>query len=231
MDAEKIVQDLNRRFEAPLPEFHKRRIIFWYDEDREFEDQLDGIQLDNAKLIKATGSNFFEIKKRLAFDDLTSNYLVYCPLTFEKPEDNWLLNIELYSGEPFRADLNSIWMDEMGLPSSQILCKQVKQYHKFFNSKDRRTKIAAMTGNITTTSQLHLGVMAVICGVKELNPNQIIRTVLMNGLDSDNNTIYQSMANFGAQTAFWTLVRQATGFQSSDDCDLNKLARYSNGIE
>ena len=31
MDAEKIIQDLNRRFAAPLPEFYKRRIIFWYD--------------------------------------------------------------------------------------------------------------------------------------------------------------------------------------------------------
>ena len=48
MDAEKIVQDLNWRFATPLPEFHQRRIIFWNDEDREFEDQLDDIQLDNA---------------------------------------------------------------------------------------------------------------------------------------------------------------------------------------
>ena len=38
MDLQKIIQDLNRRFAAPLPEFYQRRIIFWYDEDREFED-------------------------------------------------------------------------------------------------------------------------------------------------------------------------------------------------
>lgn len=37
MDAEKIIQDLNRRFAAPLPKFYKR-VIFWYDEDKEFED-------------------------------------------------------------------------------------------------------------------------------------------------------------------------------------------------
>lgn len=30
MDAEKIIQDLNRRFAAPLTEFYKRRVIFWY---------------------------------------------------------------------------------------------------------------------------------------------------------------------------------------------------------
>lgn len=31
MDTDKIIQDLNRRFAAPLPEFYQRRIIFWYD--------------------------------------------------------------------------------------------------------------------------------------------------------------------------------------------------------
>ncbi len=43
MDSEKIIQDLNRRFAAPLPEFYKRRIVVWYDEDREFEDKPDTI--------------------------------------------------------------------------------------------------------------------------------------------------------------------------------------------
>lgn len=37
MDADKVIQDLNRHFAAPLPEFYKRRIIVWHDEDREFE--------------------------------------------------------------------------------------------------------------------------------------------------------------------------------------------------
>lgn len=39
MDTDKVIQDLNRRFAVPLPEFYQRRIIFWYDEDKEFEDK------------------------------------------------------------------------------------------------------------------------------------------------------------------------------------------------
>ena len=49
MDTDKIIQDLNRRFAAPLPEFYQRRIIFWYDEDKEFEDKMDEVVLENAK--------------------------------------------------------------------------------------------------------------------------------------------------------------------------------------
>ena len=49
MDTDKVIQDLNRRFAVPLPEFYKRRIIFWYDEDREFEDKLEDIEIADAK--------------------------------------------------------------------------------------------------------------------------------------------------------------------------------------
>ena len=59
MDTDKVNQELNRRFAEPLPEFYKRRIIFWHDEDREFEDRLNEIVMDNAKLIVLTGCNNF----------------------------------------------------------------------------------------------------------------------------------------------------------------------------
>ena len=83
MDTDKVIQDLNRRFAAPLPEFYKRRIIFWYDEDREFEDKLEDIEIANAKLLVLTGTNNFAAKKLLNVDDTTSNYLVYSPITYE----------------------------------------------------------------------------------------------------------------------------------------------------
>ena len=49
MDTDKVIQDLNRRFAAPLPEVYHRRIIFWYDEDKEFEDKLDDDWLMDMK--------------------------------------------------------------------------------------------------------------------------------------------------------------------------------------
>lgn len=45
MDTEQIIKDLNRRFAEPLPEFYKRRIILWQDEEKEFQDKLDEILL------------------------------------------------------------------------------------------------------------------------------------------------------------------------------------------
>ena len=95
MDTEKIIQELERRFAAPLPEFYKRRIIVWHDEDREFEDGLSEIVLTNAKVVALTGTNFFSAKKLLGVDDTSSNYLVYSPIAYESLEDNWLLEDDL----------------------------------------------------------------------------------------------------------------------------------------
>ena len=224
-DIDKITQELNKRFAAPLPEFYKRRIIFWYDEDREFEDKVEELVLADANVLALTGTNNFMAKKLLAVNDTTSNYLVYCPLRYEKPEDNWLINIELYS-EEFRADLNSIWMDEMGLSNNATVRRMVKGYRKFFNSIERRKSVAEKAKNIATASQLHMAVMASICGINDVQPSGIIRAVLADSLDLDSNTIYQDFVKYGANTPFWVMVAQATGYSEGDDVDLGRLATH-----
>lgn len=225
MDLQKIIQDLNRRFAAPLPEFYNRRIIFWYDEDREFEDKVEELVLNDAKVLVLTGSNTFAAKKLLAADDTMSNYLVYSPLRHERLEDNWLINIELYS-EEFRADLNSIWMDEMGLPNNATVRRMVKGYRKFFNSIERRKSVAAMAKNIANASQLHLAVMAAICGIEDSQPAEIIRAVLSQSLDLESNGIYQDFVKYGADKPFWVMVAQATGYSEGDDFNLGRLATH-----
>ena len=144
MDAEKIIQDLKRRFAKPLPEFYKRRIVVWYDEDREFEDKLDSIQVNGVKLLALNGSNSFYVKKLLAVDDPYSNYLLYCPLSYEVLESDWLLDVKLYS-EEFRADLISMWMDEVRLPQTPALRNCVKRFRPFFDLPENRTRFSALS--------------------------------------------------------------------------------------
>ena len=223
IDLNTVQQDLARRFAAPLPEFYKRRIIFWYDEDREFEDQLEDMDLGGVKVIALTGSNTFAVKKLLCEDDTASNYLVYDPRSFTKDDDNWLINVQIYS-EEFRADLNSIWMDEMGLPATPIIRNQVKNYRKFFRAKDRREAVKKLSSNISTAAQMHLAVMSALCGNSDINPSYIIKAVVHAGLDLDTNSIYQSFLTYGAEKPFWVMVAQATGYNEGDDSSLGRLS-------
>ena len=225
MDTITIIQELNRRFAQPLPEFYERRVIFWYDEDREFEDAIGDLQLDQAKVLVLNGHNSFSAKKQLVVDDPHGNYLVYCPMSYENPEKNWLLNIELYS-EEFRADLYSMWIEEMGLPATPVLCGQVKGYRKFFNAKDRRAKVAGMANRINTVAQLHTAVMSALSGLKQPSPNGVIRAVLSGSMDLDENAVYQGFVTYGADKPFWVMVAQASGYQNADEPDLKELAAH-----
>lgn len=224
MDSEKVIQDLNQRFAQPLPEFYKRRIIFWCDEEREFEDKLDEIVLHDAKLIALTGTNHFAVKKLLGVEDPTGNYVVYCSLSYEKPEDDWLLDIRLYS-EEYRADLISNWMDEMGLPQTAALRKQVKEYRKFFKATVRREKIAKQKNIPSVPRQLDMAVMGALAGIVDVTPYAIIKKVLCAGLDTGTNSMYCGFADYGIDKAFWNMVQKGTGYVA-DIPNLGHLAAH-----
>ena len=226
MDAENIIQELNRRFTAPLPEFYKRRIIFWHDEEREFADQLELIRLDNVKLVELTGSNTFAVKKLLCADDLNSNFLVYDPRSFSRDDDNWLVNVELYS-EEFRADRNSIWIREMGLSNTPEIRRQVKVYRKFFMEEPNRSAVSRNSKSIATAPQMHLAVMAALCNLHDMEPAGILRAVLCAGLEKESNRVYQRLVQYGADTAFWALAARFTGYSPVDEPELKALAIHT----
>ena len=136
MSIESIQFTLRERFAAPLPEFYQRRIIFWQDEDREFESMLDELYIPDVTILKLTGTNNFAVKKLLLHDDLTGNYLIYNPFSYADPKDNWLLDIEKFS-EEYRSDLISTRMNELNIEASPAMRKTVKLYTKFFDSKER----------------------------------------------------------------------------------------------
>ena len=63
MAIEDIKKELEERFAEPLDEFYKRRIIFWNDEDRDFEEEVTHLTLSNAKVIMLNETNQFASKQ------------------------------------------------------------------------------------------------------------------------------------------------------------------------
>ena len=158
-----IKKELQARFNKPLPDNYQRRIIFWQDPDREFESLADELSFDGVKILKLTGKNNFAAKQLLSETDTYSNYLVYNPISYSDIRDNWLLDIELYS-EEFRADLLSIRMRELGMPSTNQMRKAMKSYNKFFDNKERAAKLAAFQSSYANVGQLHIDILAVLAG-------------------------------------------------------------------
>lgn len=226
MLSETIKLRLAERFAAPLPEFHKRRIIFWHDEDGEFAEQVKELDLPGVSMVQLNGKNNFAVKKLLAADDLTNDYLIYDPLPYEKDhKDDWLLDIKLYS-EDFRADLVSIQMEELLVEPSSAMRKTMKLYAKFLDNKDRKAKLRRIGRTYQTPLQLHIDIMAVLCGLNGGTAQDVIIAVLSAGLEKENNAPLTNIEKFGNIEAFWQLVQKYTGYVNANDRPLSDLAAH-----
>lgn len=217
MDIETIVEELNKRFDEPLAEFYQRRIIFWLDPDKQFEDSIDGLSINNAQVIRLKEDNNFEIKKLLSFDDLENNYLLYTTSNTEGTnhnwlEDFWLADIYLYS-EEFRADMITILMDELRVPSGHIYRKMMKEYYNFFKAKVRKEKFSSY-GPITTPNDVVFNILASLSQADTRKETDVFRKVFEDGWEESTNQAYQNLDKYGALTHFWQLVEHYTGYRA-----------------
>lgn len=216
MAIEDIKKELEKRFAEPLDEFYKRRIIFWNDEDGEFLDEIESLTLCNAKVLVLEAGHLFSAKQLLSSTDLVSNYLVYNPLVVD-PEHDWFLDIKLYS-EEYRADKTSRLMQEMQIVNTSELRHVVKDFKGFFNAASRRKAMASFDGFIDKKSTLYMSILSVICGVKEREPELIIKSSLLAGADLEN-TVKMDLLKYGASPLFWSLVGSVTGYHGSENMD------------
>lgn len=215
MELESVIKQLNKRFAEPLPEFFKRRVIFWNDEDGDFRGDIAELNLDNAKVVVLQENNNFAVKRLLTSEDLDHNYLVYNQFATEL-EDDWLLDIKLFS-EDFRADQLSMWMQEMNIAPIPAVRDQLKEYKQYLNASARRNVLAQFGSTITSTQHLHMAVLASILKTR-MNPKEIIKAVVKDGTDVQNKAKLD-LLTYSASDKFWMLVDRATGFNASSNID------------
>ena len=103
-----IINRLNEEFTGDT-----RKLVFWYDDNGEFMEDMQDVTLDNAKVYFLQPDNQFATKLFLERTDTTTNYLVYAP--FPKPDvrDNHLEDTLLYS-KRFFADRASLLSVDLG---------------------------------------------------------------------------------------------------------------------
>lgn len=215
MELESIINQLNKKFSEPLPEFYTRRIIFWNDEDGDFKNDIDSLQIDNVKVVSLNENNNFAIKKLLTVDDTDSNYLVYNSMVYDL-EDDWLLDIKLYSDD-FRADQLSIWMQEMNIADIPAIRDQLKEYKQYLKASNRRKILSQFGNDISNVQRLHIAILASILKTR-MNPKEIIKSVMKSG-DDISNEARNDLLLYSASTRFWQLVEKTTGFNESTNID------------
>ena len=80
------LDEIESRLNTIFDEAYYRQIIFWYDENQEFVNDIENIKLSSAKLHILNDTNLIKTKYLIEFEDKNSNYLIYAP--FSQTDDN-----------------------------------------------------------------------------------------------------------------------------------------------
>ena len=161
MDLQNIQEQLNNEFSK-----EETRIIFWFDDKGEYEDEVSELQLDNAKLYILDGANWFYSKWLLNESDTESKYLVYAP--FPKPSDseNPLADMYYYS-VTYYTDRVSQMSQEIGIDNR--FKEHLAQYSNFWKNKNRIEKFKELGIDHFNVENIDIGLIAVITNVKTPN--------------------------------------------------------------
>ena len=203
LNLKQISDKLNEEFMGDV-----RKLVFWYDDNAEFVEDVDSLELENAKVLHLEKDNQFYIKHFLECEDTTTNYLVYAP--FAKPDirENHLADTILYSKE-FFADRASLIVLDLGIDEKY---KPLIQNHiKFFANKERMQKFCDLEVENYNEDTIFIAMMSVICKSRVASFDEVMRCILTDD-DLENSKYLVEFEKYDLIEAFWKQVGLAFGY-------------------
>ena len=206
LNLKQITDKLNSQLQGDV-----RKLVFWYDENGEFAEDIDTLELDNAKVLHLEKDNQFYIKHFLECEDTTTHYLVYAP--FPKPDikENHLEDTLRYS-KRFYADRASLITLDLGY--DEKLKTVFQEYNKFFASKERRQKFYDLEIEAVNKADIEIGVMSVLCKLKTSNFEEVVRVMLTEDGFEDNKYLAE-FEKYGVDKAFWEQANEHFGYSDT----------------
>lgn len=176
-----------------------RKVIFWYDPPANFKDDISSDSYECCKVLFCD-KNEFAIKKTIEHDDTESDFLVYVPS--EKPSDNenWLLDILMYS-EEYYADTVALTMRRMGLTNTDL--RRVIEWHsKFFDAENRTKKLSnyVTINDEMKSADLRMAMMCVLVKAASRSLESVLSELVF---DNSESSKYTDLKKFGFEEYLW----------------------------
>lgn len=219
MNLQEIRNFLKKIFSKPLEGGKKRHIVFWYDDNEDFIEDIDTLDLSGVKLLRLTPNNAFRMKYYIEKEDLESNILIYSNMSKPRPEEDYLLDIFCYS-EEFSTDRATVIMREFGI-SDLSLKEDFKKYNIFFKNKERIANFKALNIKDYTKEKIKLGVLSVLTKVKIIDIEEIIKVLIKEYLDGGKK-LYTDIKKFGSEEDLWNIIDSYYGY-NFDEYSLEKF--------
>ncbi|BAH77103.1 BREX-1 system phosphatase PglZ type A [Solidesulfovibrio magneticus] len=211
MDSAKIQEALSKIYDI-----EEYRIVFWYDPEQEFLETLSMLSIEGVTVVNLLDESLLELKIRLETQDRTGKYLLYSPSPEPNPENDWLLDIRLYS-RPFHADRASILLNELGL-TSQSLRAHLNERKKFFKSQDRLNRLRKLVVAEDKESDLDQKMLAVLTRSDQASTFDVLMNLfseMCTGVSCDFKSPTSSWGDiekFGVAPFFWEKMAMTFGY-------------------
>ena len=213
LNLKQIVDKLNTEFIG-----EHRKLVFWYDDKGDFAEDIDGVELTNAKVYKLTKDNQFYTKYFLENEDTSTNYLIYAPFPKPPVTENHLEDTMLYS-KRFYADRASLLSVDLGIEEKY---KPIIEKHiKFFGNKERLQRFYDLEIENFNEENILTGIMSAVCRTRTNSFDEVIRVLITEDNLTDNKYL-EEFAKYDIEKEFWKLCEQQFGF-SMDVPNLEKL--------
>lgn len=190
-----------------------RQIVMWYDESKEFTEEINDINLNNAELFVLDDDNWIYAKYYIESECTDTNFLVYAPFRKPADEDNYLADMTHYA-TLFSADILNIICQELNIECNRFR-DVLSSYPKFWKASSRRNAFKALNIQEYSKSQIELGILAVLSKEKTLNFEYIIRKIIVKHFEG-NDSIIESFDNYGILDTFWDFVYQRFGYKEEN---------------
>lgn len=203
LNLNQILDKLNEEFAGDA-----RKLVFWYDDNGDFAEDMDSVQLQNAKILRLTPTNQFRTKILLERQDTTSNYLIYAPFPKPPVAENHLEDTLLYS-KRFYADRASLISVDLGIKEKY---KPVIQKHiKYFAEKTRTKRFYDLEIENFTDETIEIALMSAICQSKVASFEEVVRILLTDG-DLQDNKFLAEFEKYDLLEAFWKQCENSFGY-------------------
>ena len=213
LNLKQIIDKLNEEFTGDT-----RKLVFWYDDKGEFVEDMENVELDNAKVYFLRRDNQFQTKYFLEREDKTTNYLIYAP--FPKPDvkENHLEDMLLYS-KRFYADRASLLSVDLGIEEKYKPI--IEKYIKFFGNKERTQRFYDLEIENFNEENIVVGLLSALCKTKTCSFEEVVRIVLTDS-ELDDNKFIDEFLKYDLMPSFWKLCEQHFGYTDSNP-SLEKL--------
>ncbi len=202
MSNPKITQALTNLFE-------KQRIVFWYDNRLEFRADFDALELPGVEKIELA-NNEFGVKYRILREQTEQKFLLYREGAEPPNLENWLLDVQLASGNSFRTDQVALWLAELELGPD---CYPLLEAHvAFFESAKRREQLRKLLLQGDSDNMLRLKMLAV-CAESEPRLDVILEELLAE-LASAGDARIKLIESSGLSGFLWEQMKRAYGYVS-----------------